>query len=61
MPKRIIDTYHEGERLIDMILRLRYPDPDSDKPFASYAVIAKYLNVPLKDINQCVRYQREHL
>ena len=39
-----IDMIHGDEKLIDKILRLRYPDyPEDDTPKASYNIISKYL------------------
>ena len=58
---KAIDTMHQGELLIDKILRLRYPDyPECIKPKASYQVISKYLKVPINKIMHIIRYFKEH-
>ena len=51
-----IDMIHGDEKLIDKILRLRYPDyPEDDTPKASYNIISKYLKVPYKTIHQLLK------
>ena len=56
MVKRVIDTTHDGERLIYKVLRLRYPySPQCDKPVASYNVISKYLKVSHEKVRYVVR------
>ena len=54
--KYLIDTTHEGERLIYKVLRLRYPNyPQCEKPVASYNVISKYLKVSHDKIRYLIR------